>query len=359
MGVKTVWYEDLFILSCLFLLFLAINIGLFIYNHRHPSLSSIPALSDKNITEHNSNETNTWKQGRVKFFEGLSMLDVKKLMGVRLASDAHLNKCFYDQAKIPDSFDVREKWPECKLPPFTESKECAGSYATVVASTLAEKRCLADPDNELFNLSSQELISCDINNKGCEGGSLNVALDYLERYGLCNQTCFPTKKAQTDKCSNMCKNAKKYRSGTYCVIFGIDGMKKEIQSNGPVVSVMEIYTDFLAYKSGIYRVSKDAQKFTNMHAVKVIGWGEEEEKGEKVGYWLIENTWGEDWGDKGVAKVAMGQDFFFEKYSYSILLKSQADDMERKYYKRNANVTEIENDNVNIENVTEKIEEKK
>lgn len=37
--------------------------------------------------------------------------------------------------------------------------------------------------------------------------------------------------------------------------------------------------------------------------VKVIGWGEI--PGTKRPYWLIENTWGEDWGEAGLAKIGI------------------------------------------------------
>merc|ERR1712072_640770 len=39
-----------------------------------------------------------------------------------------------------------------------------------------------------------------------------------------------------------------------------------------------------------------------IHAVKIIGWGEMQGKN----YWLIENSWGEDWGEHGYAKIVAG-----------------------------------------------------
>lgn len=38
------------------------------------------------------------------------------------------------------------------------------------------------------------------------------------------------------------------------------------------------------------------------HAVKVIGWGEE----DGIPYWLVANSWNSDWGDKGFFKIARG-----------------------------------------------------
>jgi len=38
--------------------------------------------------------------------------------------------------------------------------------------------------------------------------------------------------------------------------------------------------------------------------VKMIGWGVEDD----VPYWLIVNSWNNDWGDKGTFKILRGQD---------------------------------------------------
>ncbi|VDM77763.1 unnamed protein product [Strongylus vulgaris] len=44
------------------------------------------------------------------------------------------------------------------------------------------------------------------------------------------------------------------------------------------------------------------------HGVKIIGWGEErEENGEQVPYWLLANSWGTEFGNKGYFKMLRGE----------------------------------------------------
>ena len=73
-------------------------------------------------------------------------------------------------------------------------------------------------------------------------------------------------------------------------------------TNGPIEVQFSVHTDFLVYKSGVYEHTSG--KKTGNHAVKVIGWGVE----NKVPYWLVANSWNEDWGDKGFFKIRRGVD---------------------------------------------------
>lgn len=44
------------------------------------------------------------------------------------------------------------------------------------------------------------------------------------------------------------------------------------------------------------------------HAVKIIGWGKKEEDE----YWLIANSWGNNWGEDGFFRIEIGNCCDFE-----------------------------------------------
>lgn len=58
--------------------------------------------------------------------------------------------------------------------------------------------------------------------------------------------------------------------------------------------MIPVYSDFLVYKTGIYKPDKSAKRLDGKQAVLIVGWASEH--GEA--YWIIKNSWGEDWGNQ-------------------------------------------------------------
>jgi len=71
-------------------------------------------------------------------------------------------------------------------------------------------------------------------------------------------------------------------------------------TNGPVGAAFTVYADFPTYKSGVYHHVSGSQ--LGGHAIKIIGWGVE----SGTPYWLVANSWNEDWGSNGFFKIKRG-----------------------------------------------------
>ena len=71
-------------------------------------------------------------------------------------------------------------------------------------------------------------------------------------------------------------------------------------TKGPVEAGFTVFEDFLTYKSGVYQHKTGSR--LGGHAIKILGWGVE----NGVKYWLVANSWNEDWGDKGFFKILRG-----------------------------------------------------
>lgn len=75
---------------------------------------------------------------------------------------------------------------------------------------------------------------------------------------------------------------------------------------------MTPYTDFLAYSGGSYQKVEDAFKYNGQHIVKVVGWSKTMDGSTE---YIIENTWGADWGENGYARVVGGRGDSVDMYA--------------------------------------------
>ncbi|KAI6218889.1 Papain family cysteine protease [Aphelenchoides besseyi] len=141
---------------------------------------------------------------------------------------------------------------------------------------------------------------CDVLNSPCEHGNG----DEIGNFPVCFHRSYkPTcqRKCSNKKYANSFDEDKYYALDSYTFNNNPISVQKELYTNGPLVfTALRLYTDFLYYRSGVYE--HKAGRFLGLHAVRVIGWGEE--KG--VPYWLVANSWNEDWGDKGLFKIKRG-----------------------------------------------------
>lgn len=313
-----------------------------------PNLTRAPAIDLVKIEEHNA--SSKWKQGPNIFFEGLSLQDAKNTLGSNFSNEKHVPNCpmLVDDDPMPLNFDARDEWKSCISPVVNQGQTCS-SHAVVVAQAIAERKCIHSEDKKLTALSAQNLLSCDTKNKGCSIGYLNSSLEFAKQTGLVEESCFPyTGETTKTKCLNKCEDGQVTKLGSYCMVYNPENIKKEILNYGPVVSVTIINVDFLNYKSGVYKPLPETPKFQGFHAVKVVGWGIDKTDitptGEYQEYWIIQNSWGSDWGENGYARVASNTGLFFERFAYSFELDRQRApvSLEEKGKEDNIDLDEIE-----------------
>lgn len=248
------------------------------------------------------------------------MADAKRLFEQGLSDNPQINSCKSGKAEnaveIPDSYDWRDAYPECVQEPQVIPRNCSATYIYSSLSATEDRICMKS--QEKIRLSAQEIIDCDKTNNGCQGGNVNMVLTWGKRRGFLPETCYPLV-GDKGECpdehltENSCRQQNNlYKVIDFCLANEIDGVKKEILANGPVLGQMTPYTDFLTYKEGIYSRTTDAFKFNGNHIVKVIGW---ENTPDGSSAWIVQNTWGLDWGEDGYAKIGSGGETMLDFYA--------------------------------------------
>ena len=113
--------------------------------------------------------------------------------------------------------------------------------------------------------------------------------------------------------SNMCRvDSQFYRIQDYCISYQPENIMREIIKNGPVIGQITPFTDFLAYKDGLYHRTEEAFKFNGQHIVKIVGWSKSMDGSTE---WIIENSWGPDWGENGYARIHGKGELGIEQYA--------------------------------------------
>jgi len=211
---------------------------------------------------------------------------------------------------------------------------CGSCWAHGATSALADRikiaRKAAFPD---INLAIQFILNCGTQVAGsCNGGSHTGTYEFIKQKGLIPyDTCLQYEACSHDSgeercgkfdysCTDMntCRTCSTFTSmGGKCVglvkypnasiaeygqVSGADKMAAEIYARGPIACGVNA-GPIDQYTGGIFD-DKSAGTMEN-HIVSVVGWGHDDTKNKD--YWIVRNSWGEYWGERGFFRIVKGE----------------------------------------------------
>lgn len=230
----------------------------------------------------------------------------KRSKGIRLQMEQNIPD-LEDQIKQP-KFDLREKGIDVgKSVAQGFSCNSCWAFATVDAMQIS-RQLLAQREKREFNKtlrsSVRQMVSCMVKKpeEFCENNWHGKAFDFMLNKGLPlgGVTKYIPKDHKTWECEPdeyVQALTWDFVSATPHKIAAKEDIKKSIILYGSVVTRLSFDNCYLLYGGGVF----NEERFQNgSHFVLIIGWDDEK------GAWLIKNSYGESWGEKGFGWIKYG-----------------------------------------------------
>jgi cathepsin C len=176
-----------------------------------------------------------------------------------------------------------------------------------------------------FKLSVRHVLKCSYYNQGCDGGYSYLVSKFFKEFELYPEQCFSDdSNCKQKECSDPEFKNLKFTVDDYYYVGGSYGatnefnLMKELYENGPIVVSMEPNYLFMSYNKGVFdyeeaktwkMLNSDKPQWQKVdHSVVLVGWKEEMYNGKMMKFWILQNSWGAGWGEKGYMRFKRGED---------------------------------------------------
>ncbi|XP_004487579.1 senescence-specific cysteine protease SAG39-like [Cicer arietinum] len=214
---------------------------------------------------------------------------------LRIETETETEFRYENVTEVPATMDWRERGA---VTPIKNQYDCGSCWAFATVAAIEGIHQIST--GKLVSLSEQELVDCVKGNSyGCSGGYSEDAYEFIvKKGGIASESKYPYKGA--DKKCNIKKGAYSVAKIKGYEKVPINNEKELLKAvaNQPVVVYIEGgERAFRYYSSGIFK----RKCGTDLdHAVTIVGYGISE---DGVKYWIIKNSWGIKWGEKGYARM--------------------------------------------------------
>ena len=238
--------------------------------------------------------------------------DLRQLAGLKLPegwnkSDAPSVPMLESSVQaLPSSFS----WMSNGVTPIKDQGNCGACWAFSTVGPLESQILLQGGGT--VKLSEQYLVSCNLDNWGCQNGGWFAHDYHMDKSGQDGNGPGAVLNSEDPyagsdtACGNTYDHPYKISSWAYVgsesAVPGTDAIKQAIYTYGPVSVAICVQSLFQNYSSGIFNTSESCGSDVINHAVVLVGW---DDNGGN-GYWVLRNSWGTSWGMNGYMYIGYG-----------------------------------------------------
>lgn len=198
------------------------------------------------------------------------------------------------KGELPERWDWRE---HDGVTPVKDQGGCGSCWAFASVGALEAAARLTD--NAIYDLSEQQLVSCNTFGYGCGGGWFDGCFDLFSRYGAVDEDAMPYEARDGVPCTM--ESWSPIVQATEFLLFdeSVESIKAAVYTLGPIACGMYVFEDFGGYSGGCY--TRGSAGDVN-HAVVIVGWDDT----ICGGAWIVKNSWGVGWGELGYFTITYG-----------------------------------------------------
>ncbi len=263
-----------------------------------PQVTPERAAQIERLSERLEREDRRWRAG-VTGISHLSPEEFQRLLGAHpppeevqqfqaLAATAPMAASVDD---LPSRWDWRERGG---VTGARHQGQCGACWAFSAAG--AVEGLLRIYDDRELDLSEQQAIDCNTHDYGCSGGWMTGAYALWRDGGAFTETSIPYAGGDGHPCATAGLQPVARVAGWSGILSTREALKRALVV-GPVAAGMYVPSALQHYTEGVFE--HEGSRDVN-HAVLLVGWDDE------LGAWIIKNSWGSGWGDRGYAYVAYG-----------------------------------------------------
>jgi C1A family cysteine protease len=202
----------------------------------------------------------------------------------------------------PATFDWRNFNGKNYVTGIRNQGNCGSCWAFATTAALESNVLITSGAD--YDLSEQILISCG-NAGSCSGGYPTTASSFIRDTGNSAESYY-TYTATNGACANALagwQNATS-RITTWHYVGNttnptLDQIKSELFTYGPLVTTMDVYSDFYYYNGGVYQHTSGS--YQGGHAVLIVGYDDDGQ------YLVVKNSWGSNWGEAGYFRIGYSE----------------------------------------------------